>query len=241
MKQQIKFLSASVLVFILLFSCSNQIEKSSSITFSLSKNTVRAITDEASGNWSLKITLSGNYKKEKSFEIQQDSLFNGKTFSIDDLTAGETVTVDVNVYCGDVRYYKTKETKSLTLVEGKNSIDIVLKSALGNSDFSVIDSSDFLISATDEDKNTYNYSSSSEIPEIPYLKETTFSLNSDTTFLSYTWYLNGEELNSTESSVSFVLAKNDNVSVDGTNSLVCFFSDGSKTYATEFKFIIKTE
>lgn len=256
---QFLFLILSAFAF---FSCSNQVEKSASVSFSLSKNSSRAITQEASGSWSLKISLSGGEKIEKSFEIQEDSLSKSQAFTLDDLTAGGIVKVDVNVYCGEVQYFKAKETQTLTLAEGENSVDIVLTKSIensgdstddnsktstdddsktsddddsktsttGDSEISIADSGSISISAVDSDGNSYVYSSSS-VPAIPYLKATTFTI-SNATFNSYTWYLNGEKLSGTGSSISLTPAEN-NVSLSGNNSLVCFYGTN---FSAEFKF-----
>lgn len=227
------------------FSCSNQVEKSASVSFSLSKNAVqkitsaRAATDDSASEtkasdseWSLKISLSGGYSDEKIYpieEISDDSSQFEQQFILNGLTAGETVEVDVNVYYGEVQYFKAKETQTLTLAEGENSVDIVLE-RVGNSEISIADSGSISISAVDSDGNSYVYSSSS-VPTIPYLKATTFTI-SNTTFDSYTWYLNGEKLSGTGSSISLTPAEN-KVSLSGKNSLVCFYGTN---FLAEFKF-----
>lgn len=222
-------------------SCSTNTQEQSSLNFSISKNLIRTITNETSEDLSLKISISGDTVIEKSFSIQTASISSGtQSFTIENLNAGQTVLVDVSIFCGTIQYYKTKESKTVTLVEGKNSVDIVLTSVLENPDISITDKLNFSISAVDENKTSYYYlPSSSDIPKIPYLIKTTFSLNSDTTFLSYDWYLNGEKLECTENNISLTLSKNDYVNVDGINSIVCFFSDENSSYETEFKFTIK--
>lgn len=239
MKKYIPFFAIALIFFTL--SCSNNTQQQSSLNFSISKNLIRTITNESSSDLSLKISISGDTVTEKSFSIQKDSISDEtQSFTVENLTAGQTILVDVSVFCGTIQYYKTKETKTLTLVEGNNSVDIVLTSVLGNSDISITDKSNFSISAVDEKENSYYYSSSSsDIPEISYLIETTFSLNSDSTFLSYTWYLNGEELECPENNISLTLSKSDYVNIDGINSIVCFFSDENSSYEAEFKFTIK--
>lgn len=227
-----------------ILSCSSNPQEQSSLNFSISKNLIRTITNESNEDLSLKISISGDTVTEKSFLIQKDFISNEtQSFTIENLIAGQTILVDVSVFCGNTQYYKTKEKKTLTLVEGDNSVDIVLTSVLGNTDITVIDKLNFSISvsAIDENGITYNYSSSTsdDIPEISYLTETTFTLNSDKTFLSYFWYLNGEELECSENSISLDLSKNDYVNVEGINSIVCFFGDENSTHEAEFKFTIK--
>lgn len=228
------------------FSCSNQVEKSASVSFSLSKNAVqkitsaRAATDDSASEtkasdseWSLKISLSGGYSDEKIYpikEISDDSSQFEQQFILNGLTAGETVEVDVNVYYGEVQYFKAKGTQTLTLAEGENSVDIVLERVSGNSEISIADSGSISISAVDSDGNSYVYSSSS-VPAIPYQKATTFTI-SNATFDSYTWYLNDEKLSETGSSISLTPAEN-KVNLSGKNSLVCFYGTN---FLAEFKF-----
>lgn len=266
---QFLFLILSAFAF---FSCSNQVEKSASVTFSLSKNAVQKITsaraatdDSASGTetgesdgWSLIISLSGGYTTEQIYQIQEiseNSSQESQFFILNNLPADEKVNVDVNVYCGEVQYFKAKETKTLTLAEGANSVDVVLTKAFtdsdssddnsgtstdddsktsttGDSEISIVDSSSISISATGSDGTTYTYSSSS-IPAIPYLTETTFTLSSSD-FDSYTWYLNKEKLDGTGSSISLIPAKYE-VILTGTNSLVCFYGTN---FLAEFKFTV---
>lgn len=125
MKQVYKNLSffISFLVFLFL-SCSNQNNFSSSVIFSLSENSARALTDEADGNWNLKINLSGEYKTEKLFNIKD---VKTQSFSLDRLPSGKRVFVDVGVYYNKNLYYKNAEKKQITLEEGENSVDILLK------------------------------------------------------------------------------------------------------------------
>lgn len=114
------FLSFLVLLFC---SCSNQNNFSSSVAFSLSENSARAITEEIGENWNLKINLSGEYSTEKSFEIQE---VKTQTFSLNDLPAGKKVFVDISVYREENLYYETAEKGQITLYEGENTVDVLL-------------------------------------------------------------------------------------------------------------------
>lgn len=129
MKKYIPFFAIALIFFTL--SCSNNTQQQSSLNFSISKNLIRTITNESSSDLSLKISISGDTVTEKSFSIQKDSISDEtQSFTVENLTAGQTVSVDVSVFCGTIQYYKTKETKTLTLVEGNNSVDIVLEKTL---------------------------------------------------------------------------------------------------------------
>lgn len=236
-----KYIPLFAIVLILFLSCSNN-QNQSFLHFSIPANSIRAITNEASGNWILKISITGDTTKEESFTIQKNSFSDvAQTFSIENLNAGQNILVDVSVFCENIQYYKTKETKSLTLVEGANSVDIALVKLSGNSDFTILSDTNISISATTSDGTSYVYTEgSSNIPELPYFLEITFTL-SDATFTKYEWYLNGEKLSASEKSISFVPAENDFVNQKTINSLVCFFADGSSTYVAEFKFYITNE
>lgn len=236
-------LSAGVLILTFFFSCSNQIEQSSSVTFSLPGNAVRAITAEADGNWSLKISLSGGCEMEKIFEIQEDSIKKDLSFSFDDLPVGETVTVDVNIYCGNVWYYKTAKNKTLTLENGENTVDIVL----------VRNVSDGTITAesfAEKVSISAKYSSDASIvydnlftstSAIPYNNDTlTFSLSGLDDYNldddAFAWYLNGDTTLEGGDEISFIPYEQSGLNIDDSNAIVCYVAINGTTYATSMSF-----
>lgn len=251
---QFLFLILSTFAF---FSCSNQVEKSASINFSLSKNDIqkitsaRAATDNSSSEtaseneWELKISLSGGYSDEKIYliqEISENSSQEPQIFILDDLQAGKTVEVDVSIYCEGVQYFKAKETKSVTLVEGENSVEVVLERVRTNSEFSIADSGKLAILAS-----IYTTLSETELPIIiSYTKEITYGLAykiSDGEYRNISipvceWFLNGNKLDETESSIKLTLAESDYVYPHGTNILTCNFTSDGNVFSTELKFTI---
>lgn len=236
MAKRITAFVAAVLSSLVFFSCS-AIQEKSSISVSVPRNAFRAADEDSASAWSLNVSISGGYAAEETFLIQEDSLSDTQTFTMDNLPAGERITVDVNVYYGSLLYYKTVETKQVTLAEGDNTVDIALKKAVGDGEIEVTDK--FYIAAYDEDK-TYIYSASSgEIPVLPYKKTISFALLTDETGQSWTyrWDLNGETLS--EGILSYVrgiiLAESEYY-IDGENSIVCYFGNAIQSYTAEFKF-----
>lgn len=236
MAKRITAFVAAVLSSLVFFSCS-AIQEKSSISVSVPRNAFRAADEDSASAWSLKVSLSGGYSEERTFLIQEDSLSDTQTFTMDNLPAGERITVDVNVYYGSLLYYKTVETKQVTLAEGDNTVDIALKKAVGDGEIEVTDK--FYIAAYYEDK-TYIYSASSgQIPVLPYKKTISFALLTDEIGQSWTyeWVLNGvgNTLSYLPYVEGFILAEN-KYYIDGENTLVCYFGNAIQSYTAEFKF-----
>ncbi len=240
-------------------SCSNSLDDSS-VSFSLSNSAVRSITSESSGNWNLKISLSGDINQEKSFSIEKDALENGQSFLIEGLESSSTVNVDVSVWCSEVQYYEAKEKKSVVLQNKENSVDVVLERNISSASVSAKKASDTLIGAVDSDGKIYTYISTlQELPALPYTTQIAFTLadgssSGNYAYNSYEWYLNGEKLENDlsigqiliKNSATFELAKTDSVvlSTDeqtNVNSLVCIFGTESEYSSAEFKFLVTAE
>lgn len=228
MIKRIPLLLAAFIV-LALFSCSSQVEKSSSVSISLSENAARAVTGEASGEWNIRISLSGDITQEQIFPISEESLSENQTFLIENLEPGASVNVAAEALCGEIAYFKSKEIKTISLAGGENQVDIVLKKTVGDIDISFGNPS---VLATDSDGKSYKPGS-----EIPYLEEVTFTIDSEISYNSYSWYLNGEKLEGSKNSISLVPAKNEHIATSTTNSLVCFFDE---KHSVEFKFTFIT-
>lgn len=235
------FTGAGFILCSLFLSCSAQTEKdeNSFLTFSFPESSLRAATNRASGDWNLRISISGGIKMEKVYPIKAESLQKTQTFLLENLPSEISVNIDSYIYCGDLCYFKSKETKSMTLSTGINSVDIVLVRALSNGDFAVENPADIKISAKDSEGN--EYSSSGQSPDLPYDSQITFSLDSDTDFDSYIWYLNGNELEGKTGKISLKFSENDYVVASDSaniknNSLVCFFISDENRYCAEFVF-----
>lgn len=240
MAKRITALLAAVLASFIFFSCS-AIQDKSLLSVSVSRSALRAADGDSGGAWSLKVSISGGYSVEETFSIQEDSLSGAQTFTMDNLPAGQRITVDVNVYYGDLVYYKAVETRQITLAEGDNIVDIALRKAVGGGDISVDDISSISITAVDADGKSYSYSSSSDVPVLPYNVQISFILGTNMEFSSYKWYLNKNELSSTAASAVFVPAECDFIEVNGKNTLVCMFGNGSLEHAKEFVFKLDSE
>ncbi len=240
MKKRIPFF-LTALICCIFFSCSNQNQEdeTSFLNFSFSESSLRAATSGASGDWYLKILLSGSLSIERNYPIKKESLQQTQTFYIENLPSGIALNIDSYVYCGNLCYFKSKATKSVVLSEGINSVDIVLARNISNGNFTVENPADIKISA--QDSNGKEYSSSKEIQSLPYDNQITFSVDSDMDFNSYTWYLNGNELEEKSKKISLKLSENDFVETSksgntNNNSLVCIFIYEGKSYAAEFVF-----
>lgn len=236
-------LSAGVLILTFFFSCSNQIEQSSSVIFSLPENAARAITAEADGSWSLKITLSGGCEMEKIFEIQEDSIEKDLSFSFDDLPVGETVTVDVNIYCGNVWYYKTAKNKTLTLENGENTVDIVLVRNVSDGTITAESFAEKVsISAKySSDASTVYSNLFISTSAIPYNNDTlTFSISGLDDYNldddAFAWYLNGDTTLEGGDETSFVPYEQSGLNIDDSNTIVCYVTINGTTHATSMSF-----
>lgn len=234
---QFLFLVLSAFAF---FSCSNLKEESSSVSFSLSQNSARAITSESSGDWRLKISLSGGINKEESFSIQKSSAANAQSFTVGNLSPGETVTVDVSIYCGKIRYYKAKETKSLTLESGGNNLDIVLVRVTSDGTITAESFAEKVsVSAAYESDSSTTYKTGAAIPYTN--SNLAFSLSGlDDESATYAWYLNGNALDSTTSTASFNPYQESNINISGTNTLSCKVTISGTTYVAEMSFTFTT-
>lgn len=237
-------LSAGVLILAFFFSCKNQIEQSSSVTFSLPGNAARAITAEADGNWILKISLSGGCEMEKTFEIQEDSVFKDLSFSFDDLPVGETVTVDVNIYCGNVRHYRTAKNKTLTLENGENTVDIVLVRDVSDGTItaeSFAEKVSITAKYSADASTAYENTSFAPTSKIPYNNDTlTFSLSGLDDYNlgddDFAWYLNGDTTLEGGSEISFIPYEQSGLNIDDSNTIVCYVTINETTYATSMNF-----
>lgn len=128
MKKSFIFLALSLISFAF-FSCSSfQNSSSTVISLSLPSKFVREITNDKSGQWTLKIRLSDDYDyvNEKEYTIKEDSLGETQKFVIGNLRVGQKLKVDVNIYLDNVCEYKTEKAYSLTLAENENVLDVKL-------------------------------------------------------------------------------------------------------------------
>lgn len=234
---QFLFLVLSAFAF---FSCSNLKEESSTVSFSLSQNSARAITSESSGDWRLKISLSGGINKEESFSIQKGSAANAQSFTVGNLSPGETVTVDVSIYCGKIRYYKAKETKSLTLESGGNNLDIVLVRVTSDGTITAESFAEKVsVGAAYESDSSTTYKTGAAIPYTN--SNLTFSLSGlDDESATYAWYLNDNALDSTTSTASFNPYQESNIKISDTNTISCKVTISGTTYVAEMSFTFTT-
>lgn len=241
MKKSFIFLTLSLISFVF-FSCSSfQNSSSTAISLSLPSKTVRAITNGESG-WTLKINLSGDYVNEKEYEyvIKEDSLGETQKFVIDNLTVGQNLTVDVNIYLDDVRKYKTEKAYSLTLKEKENVLDVKLIRDNVNANLSIKTDIEIKVSYSVKDETTTYSNLENEIIQIPYSVEKLSFTYDDSQFQKGGWKLNGKDLVG-DFSISFVPKETDNVYIGFENvnvlSLSFTSSTGQKCYS-EFKFYL---
>lgn len=233
------------LISLVLFSCSSfQNSSKTSISISLPQKTIRAITSEDSGNWTLKINLSGDLNQEKIYQIQENSLQEAQTFIFEDLEIGQNLKVDAGIYLDDFRKYKTKQEYSLTLEKEENVLDIVLVRDIVDSNLSINDNVEITASfvVAGETKSYSNLES--EIVSIPYSVEKISFTFDDSQFLKLTSKLNGKELDIKSSPISFVPKENDNVLLSSDDSKLVNVLSLSLTSSTlqefyaEFKFYL---
>lgn len=251
MKKSFIFLTLSLISFVF-FSCSSfQNSSSTAISLSLPSKTVRAITNGESG-WTLKINLSGDYVNEKEYEyvIKGDSLGETQKFVIDNLTVGQNLTVDVNIYLDDVRKYKSQQEYSLTLEKEENVLDVILVRDIVNSNISIKTNVEIIASFVVNGETQIYSNLKSEIIQIPYSVEKLSFTYDDSQFEKGGWKLNGKDLvvgefsniaNLSGFSISFVPKETDNVYIGSENLNVLSLSftsfTGQKCYS-EFKFYL---
>lgn len=248
MKKSFTFFALS-LISLVLFSCSsfqNSATKTS-ISLSLPQKTIRAITSEEDGDWTLKINLSGDLNQERIYQIQENSLQEVQTFIFEDLEIGQNLKVTAGIYLDDVRKYKSQQEYSLTLEKEENVLDVVLVRDIVNSNISI--KTNVEITASFEvDGETQTYSNlQSEIVPIPYsVEKITFTFDASD-FITIVCKLNNEKLNVSGNSISIVPKETDNVLISSGSELseenvnVLSFSLTSSTLQenyTEFKFYL---
>lgn len=248
MKKSFIFLTLSLISFVF-FSCSSfQNSSSTAISLSLPSKTVRAITNGESG-WTLKISLSGDYVNEKEYEyvIKEDSLGETQKFVIDNLTVGQNLTVDVNIYLDDVRKYKTEKAYSLTLKEKENVLDVKLIRDNVNANLSIKTDIEIKVSYSVNNETTTYSNLEKEIIQIPYSVEKLSFTVDNSQFIKGGWKLNGKDLVISDFSISFVPKETDNVIISSSSELseenvnvlsLSFTSSTDQQYYSEFKFYL---
>lgn len=248
MKKSFTFFALS-LISLVLFSCSsfqNSATKTS-ISLSLPQKTIRAITSEEDGDWTLKINLSGDLNQERIYQIQENSLQEVQTFIFEDLEIGQNLKVTAGIYLDDVRKYKSQQEYSLTLEKEENLLDVVLVRDIVNSNISIKTNVEITASFV-VDGETQTYSNlQSEIISIPYsVEKITFTFDASD-FIKIVCKLNNEELNVSGNSISIVPKETDNVLISSGSELseenvnVISFSLTSSSLQeiyTEFKFYL---
>lgn len=248
MKKSFTFFALS-LISLVLFSCSsfqNSATKTS-ISLSLPQKTIRAITSEEDGDWTLKINLSGDLNQERIYQIQENSLQEVQTFIFEDLEIGQNLKVTAGIYLDDVRKYKSQQEYSLTLEKEENVLDVVLVRDIVNSNISIKTNVEITASFV-VDGETQTYSNlQSEISSIPYsVEKITFTFDASD-FIKIVCKLNNEELNVSGNSISIVPKETDKVLISSGSELseenvnVISFSLTSSSLQeiyTEFKFYL---
>lgn len=257
MKKSFTFFALS-LISLVLFSCSsfqNSATKTS-ISLSLPQKTIRAITSEEDGNWTLKINLSGDLNQERIYQIQENSLQEFQTFTFEDLEIGQNLKVTAEIYLDDVRKYKSQQEYSLTLEKEENVLDVILVRDIVNSNISIKTNVEIIASfVVDDETRTYS-NLQSEIIQIPYSVEKLSFTFDDSQFPKVSCKLNGKDIvvsdfsniaNLPGYSISFVPKETDNVLISSSSELseenvnVVSFSLTSSSLQeiyTEFKFYL---
>lgn len=119
-KQFFNFFAA--LTVFTLFSCSSQLEKSSSLQFAYSGKQVAKLAGNPESKYTLKLELSGDYKAEKELKISPET--EEKVFTFEDLSAGMSIKADVFIYENVVLRYSKSD--SIKLNSGVNTLNLEL-------------------------------------------------------------------------------------------------------------------
>lgn len=121
--KKLYFFLGTLIASIFFFSCSN-FDKQASLSFVIPTNFSRAITDGEADKWKVKVSLIGEINQNKEISFSENDFEKEVVF--ENLEVGKTVTVDVNIFNGETRCYKTENPKSIKLVNGDNFVNIKL-------------------------------------------------------------------------------------------------------------------
>lgn len=230
MVKKVKIFSLLLFVFIFFFSCSKSVEVTN-LSFNIPSNFSRAIVDDDSDDWTLKIILSGDISLEKEVSISLDD--SPKEIVFENLEVDKQITIDAKIFKGEELFYKAEKTQSITLSSGDNFVNIHFIRETSSIDIDISSEIPLIIEGFENINDEIT---------IPYMKECKISLNTEKDFDSYKWTLNGNELDEfTEKEINFMPAENDYVEPEKTNVLVCVFSDENGNYFSEIKFNLNVE
>lgn len=230
MVKKVKIFSLSLFVFIFFFSCSKSLEVTN-LSFNIPSNFSRAIANDDSDDWTLKIILSGDISLEKEVSISLND--SQKEIVFENLEVDKQITIDAKIFKGKELFYKAEKTQSITLTSGDNFVNINFIRETSSVGINLSSKIPLIIEGFGDVQDEIT---------IPYMKECKISLNTEKDFTSYKWYLNDGELEKfTEKEINFVPAENDFVKTEKTNVLVCVFSDENGDYFSEIKFNLNVE
>lgn len=229
MVKKAKIFSLSLFVFIFFLSCSKSLEVTN-LSFNIPSNFSRAIADDDSDDWTLKIILSGDISLEKEVSISLDD--SQKEIVFENLEVDKQITIDAKIFKGKELFYKAEKTQSITLTSGDNFVNINFIRETSSIGIDLSSKIPLIIEGFEKSQDEIT---------IPYMKECKISLKTEKDFTSYKWYLNKKELDVSEKEINFVPAENDFVKPEKTNVLVCVFSDENGDYFSEIKFNLNVE
>ena len=248
-------------------SCS--VEKSSSLEFSVPESFVRSVTSENAGTWTLNIALSGGYSQTRSFSISKplEGVSSGP-FSFEGLPVGAKVTVNAEIYNGELLKYKNEQDYSVELSAGDNAVAVELVRVRADASINGLCAEDFFVRGISEIDTDFQYDNNPQgadgekIPDLPYDGgKYTFTLVCagdfyfDFAACTYEWYLNGKKLSGFDKyEIQCDLKELENLALtqkgseteDGTvektvNSFVVFIKSGEEVLAVEYKFTVSEQ
>lgn len=226
--KKLYFFLGTLIASIFFFSCSN-FDKRASLSFVIPANFSRTITNgDADNFWKLKVSLSGEINQNKEMTFSENDFEKEVVF--ENLEVGKNVTIDVSIFNGEKRFYKTESPQSIKLVSGDNFVNIKLIRETSSAQINVSDKIPLIIN-----------NQTSEKIIIPCTTESKFVLDTTEKFESYQWYLNGELLECSEKEFSLIPAENEYIEPDNSNILRCVFSDGTKIYFSETEFTVEIQ
>lgn len=229
MVKKVKIFSLSLFVFIFFFSCSKSLEVTN-LSFNIPSNFSRAIVDDDSNDWTLKIILTGDISLEKEVSISLND--SQKEIVFENLEVDKQITIDAKIFKGKELFCKAEKTQSIILTSGDNFVNINFIRETSSIGINIPSKFPLVIEGFENLQDEIT---------IPYMKECKISLNTEINFTSYKWYLNDEALDFSEKEINFVPAENDYVEPEKTNVLVCVFSDENGDYFSEIKFNLNVE
>lgn len=170
---------------LILNSCSESLEHTSSVSFKLSDSFFRealssnsgsisasdaAVKDDSNASEEYKVKVSVNWEKgnifdEKTITPDSEGKFNCPDFTFEDLPAGKTVTIDVSISCGGTVIYNIKNPIQQELKPGANECPVTLEKQVADINVSIANKDSLKLDSDSDSDSEPSYKIVFEITE----------------------------------------------------------------------------